>query len=107
MVGSEPAIVILRDTLSVAPALLVTVRFTVRVPAVVYWCVGFRRVEVVPSPKFQNQELIVPSGSVEASVKDMVSAVAGEAGKYAKDAIGTFAAIGALVAYLRSRLVQS
>ncbi len=64
---------IFRLTLPVAPQLSVTVRVTVLVPPVVYIFVGFRRVDVVPSPKLQDQDTTVPSGSVEVSVKDIIS----------------------------------
>jgi hypothetical protein len=48
------------------PPALVAVRDTVNVPRVVYVCVGFWLVDVVPSPKFHDHEVGV---LVLASVK--------------------------------------
>src|SRR5262249_22979648 len=46
------------------------VRLTVKVPAVAYVCVGLVRVEVPPSPKLHDREVIAP---VEASVNTTLS----------------------------------
>ena len=56
-------------TLLVAPPLSVTVSCTLYVPPAEYVLLGFVAVDVVPSPKFQLRDAIVPSLSVDVSVK--------------------------------------
>ena len=73
---------------SEAPPLSVTVSTTAYVLGLEYLRVGFFRVLVVPSPKFQYQETIVPSLSVDWSVNWIVLSVVGEAGEYVKAADG-------------------
>jgi hypothetical protein len=59
------------------PEALATVRVTVFDPAVVYEWLGFWDVLVMPSPKFHNREVGVPT---DVSVNWTVCPAAGEAG---------------------------
>ena len=56
-----------------APSSSVTVSVTVYVPAAAYVWLGFVAVDVPPSPKVQERDAIVPSLSLDASVKLAVS----------------------------------
>jgi hypothetical protein len=65
------------------PELLVTVRVTVLDPAVVKMWLGFRVVEVVPSPKLQDQAVGLPS---DVSVNCTACPAKGDAGLKMKEA---------------------
>ena len=66
------------------------VSLTLNVPATVKTCVGFRDVEVPPSPKSQDQEVGLP---VEVSVKKTVWPVCGDEGENVKSAAGAETAL--------------
>jgi hypothetical protein len=65
------------------PEALATVRLTVFDPAVVYVWLGFRTVDIVPSPKFHSHEAGVPA---DVSVNWTACPAVGEAGLKANEA---------------------
>jgi hypothetical protein len=71
------------------PAEFVAVRVTVYAPATLYVWLGFRWIEVVPSPKFQDQLVGAP---VELSVKLTVRGACPETGEPEKPAVGRWVA---------------
>lgn len=60
MEGAATAVTPTPLVFDVEPLAFVAVRVTLKTPALEKTCVGFRAVEVCPSPKFQNQEVALP-----------------------------------------------